>query len=180
MLGIKSTARAVVRMKTNRTLFFVYIGVDILVIIGSLFLGDLWLLNTQVAFMCSMIITLASFVAYKSMVHKRVSEGDLGDDRELLDTIEDPHSLHEEEEAEETLPPPRKVGVKQSMKNLFTSYKGALSPYRLASYGVLCLSVLFLIRHGYFDAVSFLVGLGIVPISSLIGLGIIDKKEEYA
>ena len=177
MSATKNIKRPVVMMKMtiSKNLYFAYIFVDLIVIVASFFLGDLWLLNTQVAFASSMLITMASFLSYKSMVKERVNSGDLGDDRDLLDDIEDPHKLYEEEEKE-----PQKIGFKQGAKNLVSSYKGALSPYRIASYGVLCLAVLFLIRHGYFDGLAFLVGLGVVPISSLAGLWFIEKNKEFA
>ena len=167
--------KMMMKMTISKNLYFAYILVDLMLIIASFFLGDLWLLNTQVAFMCSMLITMASFLSYKSMVKARVASGDVGDDRDLLDDIEDPHKLYEEEEKE-----PQKIGIKQGAKNLLSSYKGALSPYRIATYGILCLAVLFLIRHGYFDGIAFLVGLGVVPISSLVGFWFIEKNKEFA
>lgn len=150
---------------------------DSLVLIAG-FLGNaLWLLNTQVALVCSMLITLSSFMAYQGVVKKKVYEADIRDDRELLDKIEDPYALYEEEEHEE-----KKTtfaqGVKQNMRNVLSSYKGALSPYRLASYIFLCVCVLFLIRHSTFNAIGFMIGLGVVPLSSLISVWFINHNKE--
>lgn len=186
MFDIKNTNKKLMmtmKMTINKKFFFVYLVVDGIVIVTCLFLGDLWLLNTQVAFMCSMLITVASFISYKNMVQQRVESGDLGDDRDLLDDIEDPHKLYDEENVED-LPVVekeviKKIGFRQSMKNMAKSYRGALSPYRIASYIMLCMAVLFLVRHAYFDALAFLLGLSITPISSLIGFWFLDKNKEF-
>lgn len=110
------------------------------------------------------------------MINQRIDAGDLGDDRELLDKIEDPHGLYDDEE--EPVKPSAMEAVKKSTHNVLRSYKGALSPYRLASYAFLCISVLFLIRHTSFDAIAFLVGLSIVPLSSLLGVWFINYNKE--
>lgn len=116
------------------------------------------------------------------MIHRRVNAGDKGDDRDLLDDIEDPHRLYTEDNVEEIHIVEeeviKKIGFVQSMKNLAKSYQGVLSPYRLASYGLLCLAVLFLIRHTYFEPLAFLLGLGITPISSLAGFWFINNKNK--
>ena len=82
MFVTKNIKRPVVMMKTtiSKNLYFAYILVDLIVIVASFFLGDLWLLNTQVASASSMLITMASFLSYKRMIKARVSSGDMGDD----------------------------------------------------------------------------------------------------
>jgi hypothetical protein len=166
-------------MMMTKSFFWSVFAVDGLVVIIGIFQNETWLLNTQIALVCSMMITLSSFMAYQAMVKHRVNEGDLGDDRDLLNTIEDPHGLYEEETEERMIVHPSKMeGFKKSTRNVLRSYKGALSPYRLAAYAFLCLSVLFLIRHTSFNAIAFLIGLGIVPLSSLLGVWFINHNKE--
>ncbi|MDD3343241.1 MAG: hypothetical protein PHR87_06690 [Sulfurospirillaceae bacterium] len=159
----------------TKSFFWSVVIVDSVVVLIGILQNALWLLNTQIALVCSMMITLSSFLAYKAMIKHRVQEGDVGDDRELLDVIEDPHGLYDDEEVAKlsTI-----ETVKKSTRNVLRSYKGALSPYRLASYAFLCISVLFLIRHTSFNALAFLVGLSIVPLSSLLGVWFINYHKE--
>lgn len=159
----------------------VALALDALLISVSIFQGSQWLLNTQIAFICSMLITFASFYAYQSMVTQKIEDGVVGDDDfDILDKIEDRHGLYDEnvsETAEEELKP-SKIGLKQSMSNLFKSYRGALSWYRIAAYAVICLAILVLIRHSLFEPLAFLIALSIVPLSSLIGLWFLEKRGE--
>ena len=85
--------------------------------------------------------------------------------------------MYKEENDEEESAPPKvaKVGFKQSFQNLALSYKSALSLYRIFSYGVLFLAVLFLIRHETLDAVAFFIGLSVVPLSSFLSVVFVKK-----
>ena len=62
----------------------------------------IWLINTQVAFISSMIISIATFLSYKRNVAKRVQNIDydakLSDDRDKIDEIDDPFDLYSENE----------------------------------------------------------------------------------
>ena len=157
----------------------VAVTLDVLLIVIALFKSPAWLLNTQIAFACSMLITFASFYAYRGMVTQKVEDGFMGeDDFDILDKIEDPHGLYEtpvSDAIKEAEAKPGKIGFKQSLKNLFTSYKGALSVFRMASYAILCVAILVLIRHGLFEPMAFLIALAIVPLSSLIGVWFLEK-----
>ena len=56
-------------------------------------MGDLLLINTQVAFVCSMIIIFASFFSYKDMIEKRLENGEIPEERDELDKIDDKYGL---------------------------------------------------------------------------------------
>ena len=146
---------------------------DAVVIFLSLWIGNGWLLNTQMAFALSSLITLATFFSYKQLVERRVEAGAYEQESDVLKKYEDPYDLYDEEEEamEPMVPGPvkaePKIGFKESFKNLVNSYKGALSPYRLASYGMLFIGVLFLMRHDALNPIAFFVGLSIVPLGSL-------------
>jgi hypothetical protein len=156
---------------TSRLLRFYLLG-DVFVILLSLFQGGEWLLNTQIAFVCSLLITLASFRSYHTFVTRRVDAGLIPDDK-FDQYYED--DTEEDDEKENVAPKVAKVGFKQSFQNLALSYKSALSLYRILSYGVLFLAVLFLIRHDILDAVAFFVGLSVVPLSSFLSVLFVKK-----
>jgi len=156
---------------TSRLLRFYLLG-DLLVILLSLIQGGEWLLNTQIAFVCSLLITLASFRSYHTFVTRRVDAGLIPDDK-FDKYYED--DQEEDDEKENVTPRVAKVGFKQSFQNLALSYKSALSLYRILSYGVLFLAVLFLIRHDNLDAIAFFVGLSVVPLSSFLSVLFVKK-----
>lgn len=158
-------------------------AVDVVVILVSVFQGGLWLLNSQVAFLCSMLITTASFISYKNMVQKRVEAGAFDEEKDILAAIEDPHKLYDDEDEQASNIPKieeeeieKRIGFIESMQNLGRSYQSALSPYRLAAYGVLFVTVLFLIRHDYLEVFAFFLGLSVVPLSGFIGFLFVEKK----
>ncbi len=120
-----------------------YLGVDGVLILLSLFMGEFWLLNTQLAFICSMFIVFASFYGYKNMVQSsQVGLEDLELDEDDKDII-------------------------KKTKKLTNPLKSAFSPLRLFSYFVLVICFLWLNRQGYLQIMPFLLGLGILPVSSL-------------
>lgn len=162
-------------MTTTSRLVRFYLFGDVLVILLSLFQGSDWLLNTQMAFACSLLITLASFRSYHTFVTRRVDAGLIPDDK-FDKFYED--DKEDDDEHESVAPSVAKVGFKQSFQNLALSYKSALSLYRILSYGVLFLAVLFLIRHDTLDAVAFFVGLSVVPLSSFLSVLFVKKGFE--
>ncbi len=158
-----------------RKLSFVYLIADFLLIAVSIYLGGLWLLNTQVAFILSMIITFASFFSYKVMIEKRIEEGDKREYRDFYDELDDAYNLYEDEidlknRAEEiTKKVEKKSSFYRMFANLASSISGALSLYRLLSYLLLVVVILYMIRHEVFSPIAFFVGISVVPIASLIG-----------
>jgi len=149
----------------------------VLILVAS-FKSAAWLLNTQIAFVCSMLITFASFYAYRGMVSQKVEDGFIGDDDfDILDKIEDPHGLYDAPVVERDVIEVKtdKIGFKQSARNLFKSYKGALSGYRIGAYILMCVAILMLIRHELFEPMAFLTALAIVPVSTLIGVWFSEK-----
>jgi len=150
-------------MKTTLLkLFKFYFLGDMCVLVLALTQGSPWVINTQIAFVCSVLITLASFRSYHQVVKQHVDAGVIPKDT-YDKYFEDDENEHVPEK-EVSVP---KIGFKQGVQNLGLSYKGALSLYRIASYGVLFIAVLFLIRHNQFDAVAFFVGLSVVPLASI-------------
>lgn len=165
----------------------VFIIVDLCMIIYSItFQNTNWLLNTQVAFIGSLFVTLASFLSYFRNVKNRLSNYDasnemvITDDRDKVDEIDDPFDLYSddiEEIPEEELTPEKikeiiteekKRVKKNSLKNTVFSATGFVSVYRIAGYTVLVFGFFALNNNKLFMPIPFLVGLAIVPISVLL------------
>lgn len=151
-----------------------------------------WLLNMQVAFFSSLIITVASFLSYKRNVQNRISTFDLskevkGEDRDKIDEIDDPYDLYTEydEIPEEELTPEKIKEIindekskvkKNSFKNTVFSAGGFVSIYRVIGYGALILGFFALNNNKIFLPIAFLIGLGIVPIGVLLSK-LLDNKR---
>ena len=80
----------------------VFILLDLCLILYSLiFQNNLWVLNTQVAFVSSLFIIIASFLSYRRNIQSRLSSLDLtktnqNEDRDKIDEIDDPYDLYTE------------------------------------------------------------------------------------
>lgn len=163
----------------------IFIVTDLCLIAYSLvFENKLWLLNTQVAFVSSLFITIASFLSYKRNVQSRISNLDTSkqsstEERDKIDEIDDPFDLYSEYEEipEEQLTPEKikeiikdeKTKVKKnSFKNTLFSAGGFMSVYRIIGYGFLVFGFFALNNNKLFLAVPFMVGLAVVPLGVLV------------
>ena len=158
-------------MTISRLSFFYVIG-DVVLIAASVFAGGWWLINTQLAFVCSMLITFASFFSYKIMVEKKIDSKDYGSQEDTYNNLEDPYKVFEEDEEKVPIketPRPKKITKLRSMVyGLVSTISGAFSLYRVLAYGILFLAILYLIRHDIFAAIPFFIGLSVVPLVSLV------------
>jgi len=182
-------------MKINQNIknfALVFITLDLCLVVYSLvFNSQIWLLNTQVAFVSSLLITIASFLSYKKNIQGRLSNLDLSkqlkdEPRDKIDEIDDPYDLYTEYEEvpEEELTPEKikeiitdeKTKVKKnSFKNTIFSATGFLSIYRVLGYGTLIFGFFALNNNKLFIPIAFIIGLGIVPIGVLLSK-LLDKK----
>ncbi len=175
-------------MKTKNTILNfakVFIIVDLCLIVLSITLYDLiWFLNSQVAFIGSLSVTIASFLSYRKNIQNRLSNLDISkndvltEDRDKIDEIDDPYDLYSdyEEIPEEELTPEKikeiineeKKNVKKnSFKNTLFSAGGFVSIYRIVGYAFLIFGFFALNNNKLFLPIPFLIGLGIVPLSVL-------------
>ncbi len=156
-----------------------------LVVFSFVFQDTIWLLNTQVAFIGSLFVTIASFLSYRKNVTNRlenyenIENKEFSDDRDKIDEIDDPFDLYSEYEEipEEELTPQKIKEIikeekskvqKNSLKNTFFSAGGFVSIYRVLGYGSLIFGFFALNNNKLFLAVPFLIGLSVVPISVLL------------
>jgi len=156
-----------------------------LIVYGVIFQNVIWVLNTQVAFLGSLLVTLASFLSYKKNVNNRLSSFEKKDqyktleDRDKIDEIDDPFDLYSEyeqipedelttEKIKEIIKDEKSKIKKNSIKNVFTSAGGFVSIYRIFAYGFLIFSFFALNNNGIFLPVAFLIGLGVVPLGTIV------------
>jgi hypothetical protein len=171
----------------------VFIILDLCIILYSFIFQDyLWFLNVQVAFFSSLFITIASFLSYKNNIQNRLSNLDLTksnnqfEDRDKIDEIDDPYDLYTEyeeipeseltsEKIKEILNDEKSKVKRNSFKNTLFSASGFLSIYRVLGYGILIFGFFALNNNKIFLPVSFMIGLGVVPLGVLFSK-LIEKK----
>lgn len=163
----------------------VFIFLDLCIFIYALvFQNKLWLLNTQIAFISSLLITIASFVSYKKNIQNRLSNFDYskiskGEDRDKIDEIDDPYDLYTEyeeipeneltaEKIKEIINDEKSKVKRNSVKNTIFSASGFLSIYRIFGYIILIFVFFVLNNNKIFMPIAFIIGLGIVPFGVLI------------
>jgi len=174
----------------NKKLFITFIIVDILLAAASVIFFDIKVLwNTQIGFISSVLVMIASLISYRRMVNARVAHNiiTVDDSKDVIDKLEDPYDLYSEEIVEEeevdlaqTVKEEKKK-LKENRRTLFQvlkDTKAALSIYRLGAYAVLILGFLYLHRHGLFDIPSYIVALGIPPV--IIVTTLIRNKETHS
>lgn len=164
----------------------VFLALDaVLILYAFISQNAIWALNTQVALLGSLFVTLASFLAYRRNVTNRLSalnektqEKSL-ENRDKIDEIDDPYDLYSEyeeipeeelttEKIKEIIQDEKSKVKKHSIKNTFTSVGGFISIYRILGYGSLVFGFFALNNNGIFLAIPFLIGLGIVPLGTLL------------
>lgn len=170
----------------------VFILLDFCIIFYSLFFQNkIWLLNTQVAFVSSLFIVVASFLSYRKNIQNRLSNLDLtqineGIDRDKIDEIDDPYDLYTQydeipenelttEKIKEILNDEKSKVKRNSFKNTLFSASGFLSIYRILGYGILIFGFFALNNNKIFLPIAFIIGLGIVPIGILFSK-LLEKK----
>jgi len=174
----------------NKKLLIVLLAVDLLWGAISLIFFDIKIFwNTQIGFISSTLVMIASMISYRRMVNARVEHNiiTVDDSKDVIDKLEDPYDLYSEEIVEE-----EEVDLAQTVKEekkrlkenrrtllqVLKDTKAALSLYRLGAYAVLILGFLYLHRHGLFDIPSYIVALGIPPL--IIVTTLIRNKEVHS
>ena len=177
-----------IKMKINpEVLKFakVFLILDLCILIYAIvFQNNFWFLNTQVAFISSLFIIIASFISYKRNIENRLANLDLSktyknEDKDKIDEIDDPYDLYSEYEEipEEELTPEKikeiisdeKSKVKRdTLKNTLFATGGFLSLYRIIGYGLLVFGFFALNNNKTFIPLAFILWLSVVPFGVLI------------
>ncbi|WP_200763940.1 hypothetical protein [Nitrosophilus alvini] len=168
--------------------FKVLLVIDFMVIIFCLINNNfIWMLNTQVALLGSLAVSFGTYISYKKVVEEKSKEHIVADNRDVLEKIEDPYFVYDEESESEGIDEKtfKEIVVeekkklkspKTALKNFVLTSKGFLSIYRIAAYAFLAVTLLMLIDRKVLDIFSYLVGLSIVPVSALITSFVSGKK----
>jgi hypothetical protein len=175
------------RMMSIKNILLIIFIVDLFLIGFSFYKGGFWLINSQLAFLSSLLVTIASYFSYKRVIDKRVKlESESYDDRSELDKIEDPYDLYSEDESnknkelelKELIKEERAkvVSLKQTANNLAKTIGGAFSPFRILSYLFLFVSFLYLVNNHKFYLLAYIIGLFVVPFSALLGSMFLKKS----
>lgn len=145
-----------------------------------------WLLNTQIAFCSSLMVTIGSYLGYKRNVQNRAEDHVNDDDTyDEVDKMDDKYDLYSPEVPEnEIIENPTKEQIKEAMKpikqNHFANFKsgvsGMASLYRIFGYVGLVVGFFYLNNNGYLHIYSYILGFLIVPISALV-ISIFVQKE---
>lgn len=136
-------------------------------------------INAQVAFLSSMFVIVGASLAYKKMVITKVDAEAYEDDRDLLDTIEDPHGLYDEEDINEapaeeldlkTIVKEEKAKIKTfSVKSMKHGARGSVSVFRIVPYIFLVLGFIALENNNLLDLSAYLPSLFIgIVVGSLV------------
>jgi len=160
---------------------------DLGVILFCLLQGQLdWLLNTQIAFFSSLIVTIGSYLGYQKNVKNRASEHQNDDDSyDEVDKMDDKYDLYSPEiPQEEIIVSPTKEQIKEAMKpikqNHFANFKSGLggmaSLYRIFGYVGLIVGFFYLRNNDFLHIYSYILGFLIVPISALL-ISVFLRKE---
>ena len=135
--------------KTIKLFFLVQIPIFLSFLISFEFY-----INVQIAFLSSFFIILGSTYAYRTMINTQVEADIVNEERDLLDSIEDPHELYDDTPVNET--PVEDLDLKEivkqekkkikilNLKDVKKGSKAAFSPFRLIPYVFLILSFIAL------------------------------------
>lgn len=161
--------------------------IDLGVIVFCLISGQYdWLINTQIAFISSLMVTIGSYLGYEKNVQKRAQDHITEDDSyDEIDKMDDKYDLYSPEVTEEkTVENPTKEEIKEAMKpikqnhlkNFKSGLGGMASLYRIFGYVGLVIGFFYLRNNEYLHIYSYILGFLIVPISALF-ITIFLKKE---
>ncbi len=182
MLILKSM---VFKIEMNKQTFKIFLIVDLVVIFLCLIFGEfIWLLNTQIALISSLLVTIGSYLGYKKNIQARANDHINDDDNyDEIDKMDDKYDLYSPDVEQIEIEEPTKEDIKEAMKpikqNHFANFKsgfsGMASFYRLFGYIFLIIGFFYLNNNAYLHIYSYIIGFIIVPISALI-TGVILRK----
>jgi len=166
-----------------KKIILTFIVIDLLLVVLFTLMGEyLWILNSQVAVISSIAVTLGSYYGYKKNIDRRVENHENFDDNyDEIDKMDDQFDLYSpdvpeieikeqmtKEEIKEEIKKNKDALKKNNVKNLYKSFGAMSSIYRLGGYVILVLGFFFLNNNGNLHIFSYLGGFLIVPILALV------------
>jgi hypothetical protein len=140
----------------------------------------------ETALISGALITSGSLYAYRNMIRTRASVADIEDNKDIIDTMDDPYDLYDEERENEVtnikaMIKEEKARQKQHIvENTLKNSSALVSVYRLIPYIFLILGFIGLNNNHAMQLLPYLVGLGIGIITGYFisrGLFIAQSEE---
>ncbi|WP_063999939.1 hypothetical protein [Campylobacter iguaniorum] len=147
-------------MMKFKNLILFYVAIDLVLIAVAEYFGDIYLLNSQVAMICSMLILFASYLGYKSRVDTKSVNYQLSDQEKAF--FEDDWDASEPSEQQDLKQVLKKLRKKTKFNKM--DFIGAFKPFRLVAYITLIVAFFMLLRRDLFEPFSFLGGLVVMPL----------------
>jgi len=165
-----------------RKFFQVFLLIDAGVILFFALQQDIsGLLNSQVAAASALAVAFGSFMGYRNTINDQVErfEGTVPQERDMLDKIDDTYELFDDDAVNDSdltdeeakmifLEEKAKVKQRASVKNVFLTYRGIFSPFRLFAYGFLIFGFFWLEGNGNLEILPYLAGLSILPATTIV------------
>jgi len=158
------------------------VGITELIVLLFYFYSFEVFINVQVAFLSSFFVIFGASFAYRKMVQTQVEADNFEDKRDLLDDIEDPHELYDDQPINDApveeldlkaIVKEEKAKIKTlSIKSMKHGARGSVSLFRLVPYLFLVLGFIALNNNELLDIAIYLPSL-------LVGIvvGSITSKE---
>ncbi len=121
----------------------------------------------ETAMISGALITMGSLYAYRNMIRTRSGEVDIEDNKDVIDMMDDPYDLYEEERENEiedikAMIKEEKAKQKQNIvENTVKNGSAWVSVYRLIPYAFLVLGFLGLQNNHMLQLLPYMVGLGV-------------------
>ena len=142
-----------------------FIFTQILIFLTYLISFEVYI-NIHIAFLSSFLIIIGSTYAYRKMINTQLEADIINEERDLLDTIEDPHELYDdtaindspidELDLKEIVKQEKKKIKILNLKDIKKGSKAGFSPLRLVPYAFLILSFIALKNNGLLDIKVYL------------------------
>jgi len=169
----------VVKTTMTKNLFFTFMYINIAVIFICIFTSNYsWLINIEISFISSLIVSMATYISFKKNVENSVDieTQKQSEDLDYIDKIDDPYDLYSDDVKQEIIENPTKEQIQEAMKpikqNHFANFKNGLlsysSFYRIGAYVFLVIGFFYLNNNKLLDVIPYLLGFLIVPIGSLL------------
>jgi len=149
------------RIKKPLTLFLGSQGAALVL----LFLSSAAYANFNVAMVSSMLIVMGSLYSYRNMIAQRTEDVDLEDNKDIIDMMDDPYDLYEEERAEEIADIKAMIKAEKArqksniIQNTTKNVSAWVSVYRLIPYAFLVLGFIALQNNHALSVFPYLIGL---------------------
>jgi len=164
------------------------VAISELLILASYFYSFEFFINLQIAFLSSFFVIVGSSFAHRKMVVKQVEAKNIEEKRDLLDEIEDPHELYDDEPINDA--PVEELDLKEivkeekkkikivSFKSMKEGGKASFSPFRLVPYLFLILGFIALKNNELLSISIYLPSLlsGII-LGSMVGKNLTQEAK---